>query len=42
MWRMHEKSLSIDVDYGNFRIVLYIQNRLRVRQNYLSVHTEHA
>jgi hypothetical protein len=38
---MREKSLGVHGDYGNFRIVLYTQNRLRKRQNYLSVHGEH-
>jgi hypothetical protein len=42
MWRMFEKSLSEHGDYGSLRIVLYIQNRLRIRQKYLSVHGEHA
>jgi hypothetical protein len=32
--------LSVSVDYGDFRVVLFIQSRLRIRQKYFSVHGE--
>jgi hypothetical protein len=42
MWRMRERSLRVHRDYGNFRMVLYIQSRLRIRQKYLNMHEEHT
>jgi hypothetical protein len=35
-------TLSVHGDDGDFRVVLYIQCRLQIRQKYLSVHGEHA
>jgi hypothetical protein len=39
---MREKSLSVHGDYDDFRVVLDVQSRLRIRQKYLSVNGEYA
>jgi hypothetical protein len=33
---MREKSLSVHLDYGNFRMVLWLQSHLRILQMYLA------
>jgi hypothetical protein len=39
---MRKKSLSVHGDYGDFRMVLDVQSRLRIRQKYFSVNGEYA
>jgi hypothetical protein len=37
---MRQKSLGVHGHYGDFRVILSIQNRLQICQKYFSVHRE--
>ncbi len=37
---MRQKSLGVHRHYGDFRVILLIQNRLQICQNYFSVHRD--
>jgi hypothetical protein len=39
---MREKSLNVHGDYGDFKVVLDVQSRLRIRRKYFSENAEYA